>query len=205
MIIFGAALVVLYLVFWTWHSPWAGKLTKAEIDRYLAIIEKRLLPAEEINAFAARVRSWAEADDGRPIYMVNLIHFLPQVRTFPSGPEFKGTPREANAYYEKGIKWLWLRHAAYPIFSGVTQARNLINMRPERTWDEAAVIRYRNRRTLLKLLSDPSYAPMEPYKFIALEIDLLPVSSKMVIPDPRLVVGVGFVIIFLLVGWMSAV
>ena len=45
---------------------------------------------------------------------------------------------------------------------------------------------------------------MEPYKFIALEIDLLPVSSKMVIPDPRLVVGVGFVIIFLLVGWMNA-
>ena len=53
---------------------------------------------------------------------------------------------------------LWghrLRHAAYPIFSGVTQARNLINMRPERTWDEAAVIRYRNRRTLLKTIVRP--------------------------------------------------
>jgi hypothetical protein len=45
---------------------------------------------------------------------------------------------------------------------------------------------------------------MEPYKFIALEIDLVPVSSKMVIPDPSLVVGVGFIIIFLLVGWISA-
>ena len=46
---------------------------------------------------------------------------------------------------------------------------------------------------------------MEPYKFIAVEIDLVPVSSKMGIPDPRLVVGVGFVIIFLLVGWISTV
>jgi hypothetical protein len=46
---------------------------------------------------------------------------------------------------------------------------------------------------------------MEPYKFIAVEIDLVPISSKMVIPDPRLVVGVGFVIIFLLVGWISTV
>ena len=44
MIIFGVALVILYLVFWAWHSPWVGKLAKAEIDRYLAIIEKRLLP-----------------------------------------------------------------------------------------------------------------------------------------------------------------
>ena len=101
--------------------------------------------------------------------------------------------------------WLWLRHAAYPIFSGVPQAKNLINMQPERTWGEAAVVRYRNRRTFLKLLSDPSYAPVEPYKFIASEIDLVAVSSKMAIPDLRFVVGVGFVIIFLLVGWISAV
>jgi hypothetical protein len=205
MIIFGAALVVLYLVFWAWHSPWAGKLSKAEIDRYLAIIERSLQPAEEVEAFTSRVRSWAEADDGRPVYMVNLMHFLPQFRTFPGAPEFKGTPREANAYYEKGIKWLWLRRAAYPIFSGVPQARNLIHIQPERTWAETAVVRYRNRRTFLRLLSDPSYAATEPYKFIAVEIDLVPISSKMVIPDPRLVVGVGFVIIFLLVGWISTV
>ena len=46
MIIFGAALVVLYLFFWAWHSPWAGKLTKAEIDRYLTIIERSVQPAE---------------------------------------------------------------------------------------------------------------------------------------------------------------
>ena len=188
-----------------WHSPWIGKLTKAEIDHYLAIIEKRLLPAEEVNAFTSRIRSGAEAEDGRPVYMVNLIHFLRQLRTFPGAPEFKGTPQEANAYYEKSIMWLWLRHAAYPIFSGVPQAKNLINMQPERTWGEAAVARYRNRRTFLKLLSDPSYAPIEPYKFIALEIDLVPVSGKMVIPDLRLVAGLGFVIIFLLVGWISAV
>src|SRR4051794_6122558 len=126
MIIFGAALAVLYLVFWAWHSPWAGRLAKAEIDRYLAIIERSLRPAEEVEAFTARIRSWAEADDGKPVYMVNLMRFLPQFRTFPGAPEFKGTPREANAYYEKGIKWLWLRRAAYPIFSGAPQARNLI-------------------------------------------------------------------------------
>jgi hypothetical protein len=204
MIIFGAVLLVLYLIFWAWHSPWAGKLTNAEIDHYLAIIERRLKPAEQVKAFASRIRSWAEADDGRPVYMFNLIRFLPQLRTFPGAPEFQGTPQQANTYYEKGIMWLWLRHAAYPIFSGVPQGNNLINMQPERTWGEAAVARYRNRRTFLKLLSDPSYAAIEPYKFLALEIDLVPVSAKMVIPDLRLVVGIGFAIIFLLVGWIRA-
>ena len=192
MITFAIALAILYLVFWVWHSPWVGKLTKSEIDRYLTIIERRLLPAEEVKAFTSRVRSWAEADDGRPVYMLNLIHFLPQFRTFPGAPKFKGTPSEANAYYEKSIMWLWLRHAAYPTFSGVTQARNLINMEPERKWGNAAVVRYRNRRTFLRLLSHPIYARVEPYKFIALEIDLVPVSGKIVLPDLRLVFGVGF-------------
>jgi hypothetical protein len=45
---------------------------------------------------------------------------------------------------------------------------------------------------------------MEPYKFIALEIDPVPVSGDMVIPDLRWLVGGGLVVIFLLVGWVRA-
>lgn len=67
-----------------------------------------------------------------------------------------------------------------------------------------AVARYPNRRTFLKLLSDPAYAPMEPYKFIALEMDLVPVSGDKVIPDLRWLVGGGLVFIFLVVGWIRA-
>jgi hypothetical protein len=96
--------------FWAWHSPWAGKLTKAEIDCYLAIIQKRLLPAEEVKAFTSPVRSWTEADDGCPVYMFNLIHFLPQFRTFPGAPGFRKHLRKPTS-----IMWPWLRHAAYPI------------------------------------------------------------------------------------------
>ena len=201
----GVAFVVLYLVFWAWHSPWTGKLTSREIDHYLSIIEKFPLPAEGLKANTARIRSWAEADDGKPVYMFNLIHFFPQLRALPGAPEFKGTPQDANAYYEKGIRSLWLSRAAYLIFSGVPQANNLITMRPERTWGKLAVARYRNRRAFLKLLTDPRYAPVVAYKFMALEIDLVPVSGDMVIPDLRWVVGIAFVIIFLMIGYVSAV
>jgi len=204
-IILGTGLVVLYLVFLAWHSPWKRKLTKAEIDHHLAIIEKLPLPAEEAKAITSRLLPWAEADDGKPVYMFNLIHFFPKLRTFPGAPEFKGTPQESNAYYMKSLTSLWLRHAAYPTFGGVPQAKNLINMQPERTWGEVTVCRYPNRRTFLKLLSDPYYAPMEPYKFMAMELDLVPVSGDMVIPDLRWLLGGGFIIIFLLVGWVRAV
>jgi len=202
--ILAAALVILYVAFWAWHSQGAGKLTHAEIDRYLAMIEKLPLPEQKVQDFIARLRPWAEADDGKPVYMFNLINFFPQLQRFSGAPEFKGTPRQANAHYEKGLTWLWLSHASYPTFIGVPQARNLINMQPERTWENMTVVRYPSRRTFLKLISHPAYAPLAAYKFIAVELDLVPVSNRIMVPDLRWLVGSGFAIVFLLVVWTRA-
>ncbi len=201
-LILAAVLVILYLAFWAWHSQGGGKLTQAEIDQYLAAIEKLPLPEKAVEAFIARLRPWAEADDGKPFHMFNLMHFFPRVQPFPGAPDFKGTPEQANAHYEKGLVWLWLSHASYPTFIGVPQTKNLINIQPERTWGNMTVVRYPNRRTFLKLISHPTYAPVAPYKFIALELDLAPVSRGMVVPDLRWVVAGGIVIIFLLVVWL---
>ena len=61
------------------------------------------------------------------------------------------------------------------------------------------VVRYPSRRTFLKLISHPAYAPLAAYKFIAVELDLVPVSSGTIIPDLRWLVGAGFAIVFLVV------
>src|SRR5262245_3111707 len=203
-LILAAAFMMLYVAFWAWHSQGTGKLTQAEVDQYLAIIEKLPLPEKGVHAFTARLRQWAEADDGKPFYMFNLIHFFPKLQTFPGARGFTGTPEQANTHYEKSLMWLWLSHASYPTFIGVPQTRNLINMESERTWGNMTVVRYPSRRTFLKLISHPAYAPVAPYKFIALDLDLVPVSRRMVIPDLRWVVGVGFAIFFLLIGWLHA-
>ena len=203
-LILAAAVIILYVAFWAWHSQGAGKLTQAEIDRYLAMIEKLPLPEKGIQAFIDRLRSWAEADDGKPVYMFNLMHFFSRVRTFPGAPEFKGMPEEANAHYERSLIWLWLSHASYPTFIGVPQAQNLLNIQPERTWSNMTVVRYPSRRTFLKLISHPAYAPLAPYKLIAVELDLVPVSTGIVIPDLRWLVGGGFAIVLLLVLWIRA-
>lgn len=200
--VLAAALVILYAAFWAWHSQGGGKLTHAEIDQYLAIIEKLPLPEKAVQAFIARLRLWAEADDGKPVYMFNLIHFFPELRPIPGAPEFKGTPREANARYEKSLIWLWLSHASYPTFIGVPQSRNLIDMQPGRTWENMTIVRYPSRRTFLKLISHPTYALLAAYKFIAVELDLVPVSSGTIVPDLRWLVGGGFVIVFLLAEWI---
>jgi hypothetical protein len=203
--ILAAALTILYVAFLAWHSQGAGKLTHAEIDHYLATIENLPLPEERVQEFTAHLRPWAEADDGKPVYMFNLIHFFPQVRTFPGAPDFKGTPKQANARYEKSLVWLWLSHASYPTFIGVPQSRNLMDMQPERTWENMTVVRYPSRRTFLKLISHPTYAPLAAYKFIAVELDLVPVSGGTIVPDLRWLVGVGFAIVFLLIVLIRAI
>jgi hypothetical protein len=66
------------------------------------------------------------------------------------------------------------------------------------------VVRYPSRRTFLKLISHPSYARVAAYKFIAVDLDLVPVSKGMIVPDLRLLVGGGFAIAFLLLAWLHA-
>ena len=202
--ILAGVFVMLYVAFRVWDSQGAGKLTQAEIDRYLAMIEELPLPEKGVQTFIARLRPWAEADDGKAFYMFNLINFFPGLRTFPGAPEFEGTPEQANAHYEKGLVWLWLSHASYPTFLGAPQARNLIDIQPERTWENITVVRYPSRRTFLKLISHPAYAQVAAYKFIAVELDLVPVSIRSIIPDLRWLIAGGLVIVFLLVEWLRA-
>jgi len=205
-IIFGLVLLVLFLGFWFWHSPIRGKLTREEIDRYLGAVEKLPLPAEAMTAALARLRAWAEADDGKPLYMLNLMRFYPQLRSFPGTPNFQGTPDQANAFYEKGVSMMLLRRAGYPMVGGRTQGKNLLEVPAALdNWSRVLVVRYPSRRAFLSLLADPAYALYVPYKLMALEIALVPVSRGLMIPDLRWIVGGILVILFLAVGWIRAV
>jgi hypothetical protein len=78
-------------------------------------------------------------------------------------------------------------------------------MQPERTWENMTIVRYPSRRTFLKLISHPTYASLAAYKFIAVELDLVPVSSGTIVPDLRWLVGGGFAIVFLLVVWTRSI
>jgi hypothetical protein len=204
-VILGAVLLVLFLTFWVWHSPRKGKLTREEIDHYLESVAKLPLPAEGSREALARIRSWAETDDGKPVYMLNLIRFHPQLHRFPGAPDFQGTPEQANAFYERRISFLWLGNASYPVVVGRAQGKDLLPAPPALDdWSRVLVCRYPSRRTFLKLLADPAYAPFAPYKFMAVEIVLVPVSGDAVVPDLRWVVGSILLILFLSVGWVQA-
>jgi hypothetical protein len=204
-VMLGGMLLLLCLGFWFWHSPPRRKLTREEIDRYLAAAEQLPLPAEGKAATLARLRGWAERDDGKPVYMLNLMRFYPQLRRFPGSPDFQGTPEQANAFYEQSVLWLLLRRAGYPLVGGRPQASALLEIPPALDgWSRVILVRYPNRRAFLSLLADPAYAPLVPYKVMALEIVLVPVAGAVRVPDLRLVAGSGLLILYLAVGWVLA-
>src|SRR5512135_2383787 len=102
------------------------RLTQNDIDRYLTAIGTQLpLLAEEREELLARLRPWAEADDGKPVYMLNLMRYYDPPRTHPGGPTFSGTSEQANAHYERRVAPLALQRGSYPLLTGRAQGANL--------------------------------------------------------------------------------
>jgi hypothetical protein len=74
---------------------------------------------EDRDEFLLRLRVWAENDDGRPIYMLNLMRHFDQLKSITGGPT-SGTPEEANAHYEETVEPMLLGKGGYPIVAGAT-------------------------------------------------------------------------------------
>lgn len=212
----GAGFTAAFAAFWRWHSPNEAPLTPEETERYMAVIAELPLPPGHMDPIVERLRAWAATDDGKPVLMLNMIRFHDELHRWPGAPGFDGTPREANLHYEKSIVPLWMRNASYPVAGGDVQGENLIAIQPdEDPWDAAKLVRYPSRRRFLQLLSDPSYGPYEPYKFMSMDIDLVPVSDDVSvvsginlpiqnIPDFRWAFGSLLLALFMVLGWARA-
>jgi hypothetical protein len=171
----------------------------------MGVIEKSAFPPAEKAEALGRLRAWAENDDGKPVCMLNLMRNFPQVQHYPGAPNFHGTPEQSNKIYEKVAIPLLFKRGSYPLFLGRPQGKNLFGYKPAlNDWNEVIVVRYRDRRAFLSLLADPQYAPYMPYKLMATELNLLPNSGELIVPDLRLLVGGVLLIIFLGVGWFRA-
>ena len=209
-IVVGIVMVLIFLAVSAWQS--SETLSKTEVDRYIGILEKGLpVEWEERNEFIARMREWGKRDDGKPVYMLNLMRYFDRIKPVAGVPETL-TPMEANDYYEDVAKPMLLKSGSYPIFGGDTlgisegqKNSNLMVFAPELdNWNRALVTRYPGRREFFELMTDPEYIEVSPYKLASLKVVLIPVSGDIVIPDIRWIAGGICLTIFLLVGWLRS-
>lgn len=211
----GLLLAVLFACFWAWQAPGArGRLTATEVEEYIGKMQGRLPATPEREAeFLARLRAWGNADDGKSVYMLNVMSYFPQLQHVPGAEAIAVSPAESNRIYEEHVMPLAVQLGAYPIVGGETSGIPTPGMQDadltgedatiNRT-DRVLVMRYPNRRAFLELISDPRYLRWAPYKFAALELALLPVTARAVIPDLRWILAGLCLAAWLATGWFLA-
>lgn len=207
LIVLGAVLCA--FVFWVWRKQEPRRpLSKAEIDRYCEVVEAQFpVPADQDRAaWVARLRRFGENDDGRDIYMLNLLRYH---ETMAKGPapagSFTGTPHESNEIYEANAKPILLKSGAFPIFAGTVEDSNAVGSTDpaEDNWTRILVVHYPSRRHFFELLTDRQYLTKADFKAYAMHIALVPVKRELVIPDFRQLAIAGAVIVFLLAAWLQ--
>lgn len=212
-IILGALFLAIFIGYSHWHAP-HNALSQSEVDGYISTLERNLpWPAEEKREISRHLRAWAEADDGQPVYMLNLMRYYPQLRQSAEVTGFTGTPEQANAYYEEHVMPILFRLGGYPlfassmqgVFSGDQPSTNLITFEPLLdNWSSVLIIRYPSRRAFLELISDPEYAKYVPYKAAAEMVGLTPMKGDLILPLLNWALAAGLLIVFLLLAWIRA-
>ena len=211
----GVAVVmaVLFAFVCHWQVP-HRTLTKTDVDDYIRRIAVGVeLPGNEKAEIIEHLRSWGEADDGRPVYMLNLMRYYDAARSMPGRPDVAGSPRDLNDHYEAVAIPKLLKLGAYPLFAGEPEgvrsgpqpSTNVLGFDdPLENWGRVLVVRYPDRRAFFELLSDPDYIKVLPYKLAALKVVLVPMHDELVIPDLRWVVGALLLAVLALVAIVRA-
>jgi hypothetical protein len=211
----GLAIVMMAIFALVCHWQVPGRtLTKADVDDYVRRIAAGAdVPESEKADIVAHLRSWGEADDGRPVFMLNLMRYYDTARSMPGRPDIAGSPRDLNAHYESVAMPKLLKLGAYPLFSGEPEgvgaggqrSTNILGFDKElENWGRVLVVRYPDRRAFFELLSDPEYIKVLPYKLAALKVVLVPMHDELVVPDLRLVVGALLLAVLALVAIVRA-
>lgn len=162
----GAGL--LYAAFRAWYDNWRGPLRPDEIERFLSGMRGTL--GAEVNDLGT-LRRFLEADDGREFYMLNLVKLalgeVPHPKT--------GVPTSAGALmreYISGFLSVLIRRGGHPAL----QARKVggyvdaWNVPPDPGWGFVALMRYRSRRDMAELSTDPRFTAAHPFKLAAIPV-----------------------------------
>ena len=209
-LILALVFAALFAGFCLWLKP-GSALTQSEVDQYIAGFDANWkMPADEKVQFVANMRAWGESDDGKPVYMINLMGYYDQVQQIPGVPPITGTTAQVNDIYEDGAIPRLLALGAYPMVAGEAsgvQSPGSVELLGEAGNDNLQrilVVRYPNRRAFFELFSDPDYLDVMPYKFASMNTTLVPTDGTVVVPELRFALGSVLLSSFLLIGWVRS-
>ena len=176
-------LLLLYGAFWFWYTPSGAPLSDKEIEAYLSRIDS----AEG----RAQIEAFAREDTGRSFYMLNALDLDESPGSIDGAPAGADGQQLMDLYMEHMLPAL-LARASHPVFFGVTVGKSVevVGIENAETWDRGALVRYRSRRDLLDIVTNPDFRGRHHFKVAALEKTIAyPIETPFFPGDLRLLLG----------------
>lgn len=179
---------VVYLLFCYWYTDFSGPLTAKEIEYYAARLAENGASPERV----AQIRRFMEADTGRQLIMVNVIEMAPSPRAVDGAPAGATADDLLDRYMEYMYPALFKR-ACHPVFVGdaISDALDITGITGAEHWSRAALMRYRSRRDMLDISTNPAFSGRHEFKMAAMEKTIaFPVEAVLYASDPRVLLFV---------------
>ena len=193
-------IVVIYLGFFSWYSSFKAPLSPQEIEYY---VEKVNGTSEELASF----RKFMEEDDGDDFVMINIMEIYDTPMQIEGVEPGETTDQVLGKYMEYMFPAM-LSRASHPVFRGNAaslRAMYIMNADGMETWTGAAGVRYRSRRDMIEISTNPEFAGRHEFKVAALAKTIaFPVAPFSYLGDPRLILALLLGLIGCAVGWRQA-
>lgn len=195
---------VLYLAFFSWYTSFGGPLTDEEIEQYMTYFQREV--ANPTPERLANLRRFMEQDTGDDFVMVNVIEMYDKPLAIP-GVEATDTSDDVlNKYMQYMYPALFAR-ASHPLLFGEasSNALDLMNAPDMHKWTRGAGMRYRSRRDMLEISTNPEFSGSHEFKIAAMAKTIaFPIDPFWQLGDPRLILGLLLGLIGSALSWRVA-
>ena len=178
---------IAYAAFCWWYTNTEGPLTAEEVEHFVAAYET----ANPGERSAERFRAFLSDDSGRQFIMVNALDLAEDSPHVPGANPGESAAQLLGRYMEYMYPAL-LRRACHPVYAGraIAPAMDVVGVGNAEQWTTGALMRYRSRRDLAEIATNPEFAGRHAFKIAALERTLaFPVENTLYLSDARLLLG----------------
>lgn len=183
----------IYAAFTIWYTDFGGPLREEEIQANIDAMRSNGVSEERI----ARMTGFMQGDTGRQVLMINALDLNPNPPATP-GAEPGETGEQLMARYMAHMLPALLRRASHPVLVGdaVFNAIDVVGIDNAEHWQSGGVVRYRSRRTLMDIVTDPTFVDPHHFKIASLAKTIaFPIEPRLYLGDPRLLLALLLVAI----------
>jgi hypothetical protein len=171
-----------------WYTDFGGPLTEAEIQDFVAKTDDRDLGG---SATRETLLEFLRNDTGRQFLMINAVDLARNPPAIDGAPPNADGQTLIDLYMEHMIPEL-LSRASHPVVVGksVANSLDLLGIEGAEEWSDGAILRYRSRRTLMEIISNPEFYDRHDFKLAGLEKTIAyPIEPRIHLGDLRLLLG----------------